>query len=780
MPAKQNDLETIKKLKENFYQFSQEIIEKYYLKPLSKDTHGLDLTPRKKDNLKDGVLERLVHGGMHVGRAQFWVTILHKELKKILPDEIQNNLTHLSAQLGLSEDQIITLICYVALFHDSARQHEAQDEWDKESAQNAKAFFEAQGLSTELADIFSQAAALKNKPEEFGKLFPDFQYIRELVYLADCFEIMRCSGCFSLKETLRGFSEEKHGILTPIFIDIAKQIYQLLRVQEDMLEPCVIVLPNNQKIDLNDGKSHFSIAKKIKFEHADNVCSVLCESIKTHTRFAPYLADEALLSTELSKITPAFNPYIHGTNSSIFSLLKRTKGRMMPTLDLLNEGIAPMTGEIENVYGGGGIAASLEAESHLCFGRLDCAGHNVYNFSRVSLYADTKSRTSSLEAAASNALYYCEEYISPGLKNCFEKINGILVYVGRAKQLGIEAFEKKSYQRFKIEFNALIQLYYLYLLIDTHIHPKFNMVEIEKSDKDLFYEIVSSFDAHLTYEKLIEKIIESKLNIKDIYANPTQEGLQQVLDLLKFPAEATITISTGWGRSHIGTVTLKAGHQQMFSLSASDWQGSNAYDYTAYRMQSLLCRKSSEDTEEFLSKTLWKNRNMDLKLFKNLVLGRIKKLEEKMALLEKIYMADSQSVTFTAREKSFLIKPFPVILVCSDRADGKIHISNLGKQEYLAYETLQLGEDIDMIATDTIEHQHIIMTFLKENNIDNVQVVLMKQLEQSLSDHAKPAPLVSNIPILVSSIAMGVAGTSSVTEENRMNIPLLVDKKSVK
>jgi Zn-dependent membrane protease YugP len=64
-----------------------------------------------------------------------------------------------------------------------------------------------------------------------------------------------------------------------------------------------------------------------------------------------------------------------------------------------------------------------------------------------------------------------------------------------------------------------------------------------------------------------------------------------------------------------------------------------------------------------------------------------------------------------------------------------------------------------MIATDTIAHQQIIMTFLKENNIDNVQVVLIKQLEQSLTDHKKPENTVVNTTIMASASAINALGS---------------------
>jgi hypothetical protein len=110
--------EQVDGLKANFYDNSQKIIERFYLQPLSQDNHGINLALKEKENLKDGFLERSVHGAMHVARVQLWCFILHDKIKHLFPEHIKAVLDVLSTKTKLNEVQIITLVRYVALFHD--------------------------------------------------------------------------------------------------------------------------------------------------------------------------------------------------------------------------------------------------------------------------------------------------------------------------------------------------------------------------------------------------------------------------------------------------------------------------------------------------------------------------------------------------------------------------------------------------------------------------------------------------------------------------------------
>ncbi|MCW5588070.1 MAG: hypothetical protein KIT27_00250 [Legionellales bacterium] len=213
-----------------------------------------------KINLYDGDIERPIHGAMHVARVQTWVVVLNEKFKEIFPTYHQTIFKYLSATLHLTEPEIITLTRYAALLHDSARKHEASDLWDKDSANNAYEFFIKKGLSTKVADLFSQAIALKNHPKEFAKYLKsknyrdeevtNLQYIQKLIYLADCFDIMRCVSQFRLNQALKVISdiaeyEQEQHVQT--ILELAENIYNIIQQQYDMLWPCRIILTTGAK-----------------------------------------------------------------------------------------------------------------------------------------------------------------------------------------------------------------------------------------------------------------------------------------------------------------------------------------------------------------------------------------------------------------------------------------------------------------------------------------------------------------------------------------------------
>jgi hypothetical protein len=105
--------------------------------------------------------------------------------------------------------------------------------------------------------------------------------------------------------------------------------------------------------------------------------------------------------------------------------------------------------------------------------------------------------------------------------------------------------------------------------------------------------------------------------------------------------------------SKIKVVKLKEEHRQLFSLSPSDWQSNHSYQYSVTDMRYLLCQESCETAHKFLLMSQQKKLKVNIETFKAVVLHRIKKLEEKMAVLERIYTAKQPE--FTPREKIFLV-----------------------------------------------------------------------------------------------------------------------------
>ena len=88
-------------LKENFYVNAQKIIDKYYLTPHVLNNQGNERTQERvnKTNLRDGVIERSIHGGMHVAREQYWTLVLNQIFKKRDLTTTKLSSTHLKLNL---------------------------------------------------------------------------------------------------------------------------------------------------------------------------------------------------------------------------------------------------------------------------------------------------------------------------------------------------------------------------------------------------------------------------------------------------------------------------------------------------------------------------------------------------------------------------------------------------------------------------------------------------------------------------------------------------------
>lgn len=307
--AKSEDLEIIKNLAENYYNKAQEIIAKYYLQPFSKSENSTSELP-----LQNGRIQREIHGGMHVGRAQFYPLIIHATLKALFPEPIKKYLEEIKKILGLDEGAFLTLVRYALLFHDSARKSELTDIYESESADNFSRYFKEQGISYFLYWTFYEALRKKDNPQEFKNFIVEslsqpgseavegLQYLRRLIALSDNIDIMRCTGHFYVSIMLEnlsdipGFSWERHQ--APL-IELLQHVHRLIQNQSDMLFPCKIILPNKAVYENVTVEARFSLQEKVSYEMAPNVCSVLGEAMRQDPYFASHLLREVFASNPL-------------------------------------------------------------------------------------------------------------------------------------------------------------------------------------------------------------------------------------------------------------------------------------------------------------------------------------------------------------------------------------------------------------------------------------------------------------------------------------------------
>ena len=113
-------------LHENLFDIGKEIIENFYLQPLQG----------KKANLRDGYIERPVHGALHASRVFMTINLLHFKIKEMLPKTVSQALATLLSEFNLTEENALLVASLAGLMHDCARKGEGLDEWEKESGEN--------------------------------------------------------------------------------------------------------------------------------------------------------------------------------------------------------------------------------------------------------------------------------------------------------------------------------------------------------------------------------------------------------------------------------------------------------------------------------------------------------------------------------------------------------------------------------------------------------------------------------------------------------------------
>ncbi|NNM60246.1 MAG: hypothetical protein HKM04_10600, partial [Legionellales bacterium] len=150
-------------------------------------------------------------------------------------------ISKLTTELDMDESDIITVLRVIGLLHDSARRNEFNDLWDRESAQNCKNVLLEEGFSDFIAELFSAAMAYKDNPKAFTRFlkiknipessWPSYHYLRMLIRLSDCFDIIRCVGQFQLQYTFSDIAMIpflKQAELIEPFIDFAKKVHHII------------------------------------------------------------------------------------------------------------------------------------------------------------------------------------------------------------------------------------------------------------------------------------------------------------------------------------------------------------------------------------------------------------------------------------------------------------------------------------------------------------------------------------------------------------------------
>src|SRR5207244_13172083 len=95
---------------------------------------------------------------------------------------------------------------------------------------------------------------------------------------------------------------------------MTQEILKFINSQRELKLNCK-VLAGDTLLQLLSYNAH-SLGSKVKYDHAENVLSVVMRELKENAYFAQYLGDILIPDSELSKVKPAFKPFLHGSNAS--------------------------------------------------------------------------------------------------------------------------------------------------------------------------------------------------------------------------------------------------------------------------------------------------------------------------------------------------------------------------------------------------------------------------------------------------------------------------------
>lgn len=701
---------------QGWYYFGQLLIDSTYLQPFKLTSNGAQQKKRVKNNTHNGYIEREIHGAMHASRVAWSTVMLHRLCQQQYPDQVQNKIQALMKFSNLSEEELFCLIRYVGLGHDAAREGDGADRWESKSATCIELFLKEHGLNPQLAAIFSRLASLKDKPQELANYLASYnldenvieglQYARLLVSLADCFDIIRCNGSFDF-----AFIERKLAEIFPyskdkdasVFFDYAKHMLQLLKRQKDLYFPTQLIGPNKEIFSLGDGEEDYSVQEKVKLEHADYASAAMLDSLNQDLYFQQLLNTEAPECSNPYDKEPAFNPYIHGTNSAALALMTQTDFQLMSAIEMLEQyGLAPLCGELTQ----GGFSTAM-ADGKPCFARLSGEDNsNEYSLKKVIRnYAKTNEAVSKEEC-----LDNLRHYGANPSRSLFSSISIINIYLARARQLGINLRDIPEIQSLEKDFQQSMDIFYLYLLFSTHIVAK-------KGIKELSYED----EKHLSLQKILKKLQQSDISIRDIYNNPTAENCQKIITLLTLPAHCKV--------------------QQLFEYVEEPLKEPSKYKQLETQWGYMVRNVSSWSFESMLYQTYTgRYERVDFQRVAPKLLSYMETLEKRFLVTQSLLQDSQKPLVLSAEDLDLVENPLPIIL-CYDQS-RHIRIFSMGSQEYRTQKPLKLGEDIQTIATDTETNIKRLKAYSDRHQL-NLNIISFADLERAHNSLSTEHPLSS-------------------------------------
>lgn len=428
----------------------------------------------------------------------------------------------------------------------------------------------------------------------------------------------------------------------------------------------------------------------------------------------------------------ASNPYLHGTSSSVLALLPKTDFQLFSPLWMMeNHQIAPICGEITE----GGLSTAI-SDSRLAFGRMKVYT-NTYPSYDLEHILDTyaiPSAPQNQETLVINAM----NAIKRGKRIAYSNINEILVHVMRLKQMGIENsvwMSDEDMADLDKQLEATYQFTYLILLLGRNINPDEHIGQMDPQKRE---DILDSIFAHLTYDALLEKIIAANIDIKSIYEDPhpSLESLQKVTDLLAIPKESIV--QSRYKNDKARKVVID--NPNVFVVNDTLYtkpkfkQGEFTQFNPSYLAWRMLQNLSGYTIADLL--TDFTGCRLDQAFFDSLhplIEESAKAFGHRLSILREVLKRPPNNI-YDTPYRTFIDNSFPIILMMDDEEssseDSKLELLFPNTMEYRTKVPLKLGEDINMIATDTPAHQKQIESYLQNVHLSHVKVTTFDKLLQ--------------------------------------------------
>jgi len=414
------------------------------------------------------------------------------------------------------------------------------------------------------------------------------------------------------------------------------------------------------------------------------------------------------------------NPFIHGCNSAVLALLPHTEFTLYSPVWMMDKyQIAPLGGEIN----GGGLD-SIKSESKLAFGRVrsdDPKKLMPYNLERIlrsyAVPTPMQQKDQLIALAKANIID------APG--SLFSKINQLLIYLTRLKQLGVPNsawISDEEIVSLRHQADATLQFFYLLLLLGNKINPDYQ--KIGGFSYEYMIDLQDAINTHLSAVNIVEKIKSTQLDIKSIYENSTLSALQNVADLLAFPTHLTVE---GKFNNQKRDITLT--ETSVFRPIEPTYDGSGLrYSHkpesiAAYMVGNIAGYTISGFLSDIVLSALPKE---FFDTYHSIVLKYIEALQYRLHMLDTILNKEPSNILDTPY-RSLIENAFPILLITEN--NEKLSVQDHYSMEYRANTPLKLGEDITMIATDSPAHQKLVQDYLHDNKLDTVTVLTFEMLQ---------------------------------------------------